>query len=108
MYFYREGCRMLFCSKRAVHISIDSDDPARSWHLELEICIVRHRIESCECGSSEQCVVATVERDDVEEQLFAPEVVWGYEDQLQCYRTRAAGLYSRNNTFKGGFGGLDP
>ena len=58
---------MLFCSKGAVHISVDSDDPALSRHLELEICIVRHRVESSECGSSEQCVVATVERDDVED-----------------------------------------
>ena len=99
---------MLFCSKGVVHISVDSDDPAWSRHLELEICIVWHRIESCECGPPEQCVVATAERDDVEDQLFAPEVVWGSEDHFQCYRTRAAGLYSRNNTFKGGFGGLDP
>ena len=58
---------MLFCSKGAVHISVDSDDPARSLHLELEICIVWHRIESSECGSSEQCVVATAERDDVKD-----------------------------------------
>ena len=67
LYFRREGCHMLFCSKGAVHISVDSDDPVRSRHLELEICIVRHRIESCECGSSEQCVVATAERGDVED-----------------------------------------
>ena len=67
MYFYREGCRMLFCSKGAVHISIDSDDPARSWHLELEVCVMWYRIESSECGSSEQCVLTTTERDDIED-----------------------------------------
>ena len=68
LYFCREGCRMLFCSKGAVHISVYSDDPARSRHLELEICVVWHRIESCECSPPEQCVVATAERDDVEDQ----------------------------------------
>ena len=67
MYFCREGCRMLFCSKGAVHISVDSDDPVRSWHLELEVCIMWYRIESSKCGSSEQCMVATAERDDVED-----------------------------------------
>ena len=58
---------MLFCSKGAVHISIDSDDLARSSHLELEICVMWYRIESSECGSSEQCVVTTAERDDIED-----------------------------------------
>ena len=67
MYFRREGCSMLFCSERAVHISFDSDDPARSWHLELEVCVMWYRIESSECGSSEQCVVTTTERDDIED-----------------------------------------
>ena len=67
LYFCHEGCRMLFCLKGAVHISVDSDDPTRSRHLELEICVVRHRIESCKCGLPEQCVVATAERDDVED-----------------------------------------
>ena len=28
---------------------------------------VWYRIESSECGSSEQCVVTTVERDDIED-----------------------------------------
>ena len=54
-------------ARAAVHISIDSDDPARSWHLELEVCIVGYRIESGECGSSKQCVVTTTERDDIED-----------------------------------------
>ena len=58
---------MLFYSKGVVNISINSDDPARSWHLELEVCIMWYRIESSECGSSEQCMVATAERDDVED-----------------------------------------
>ena len=99
---------MLFCLKRAIHVPINSDDPARSWHLELEVCVMWYHIESSECGSSEQCVVTTAERDDVEDLLFAPKVVRGSEDHFQCYRARTAGLYSRNYTFKGGFSGLDP
>ena len=67
LYFCREGCRMLFCSKGAVHISVDSDDPVRSRHLVLGICIMWHCIESCQCGSSEQCVVAATEGDDIED-----------------------------------------
>ena len=67
MYFYRKGCSVLFCMERAVHISVDCYDPARAWHFELEVCIVWYRIESGECGSSEQCVVTTVERDDIKD-----------------------------------------
>ena len=67
MYFCRKGWSMFFCRERAVHISVDCYDPARAWHLELEVCIVWYRIESSECGSSEQCVVTTTERDDIED-----------------------------------------
>ena len=67
MYLYYEGCGMLFCTERAVHVSVDCYDPVQAWHLELEVCIVWYRIESSECGSSEQCVVATTERDDIED-----------------------------------------
>ena len=67
MYFRREGCSMLFCTERAVHVSVDCYDPTRAWHLELEVRIVWYRIESSECGSSEQCVVTTTERDDIED-----------------------------------------
>ena len=61
MYFCRKGCSMLFCTERVVHVSVDCYDPVRAWHLELELCIVWYRIESSECGSSEQCVVTTTE-----------------------------------------------
>ena len=67
MYFYRKGCSVLFCTERAVHIFVDCYDPARAWHIELEVCIVWYRIESSECGSSGQCVVTTTERDDIED-----------------------------------------
>ena len=41
--------------------------PPRSWHIELEVCVMRYRIEFCKCGSPEQCVIATAERDDIED-----------------------------------------
>ena len=67
MYFCREGHRELLYSERAFGISIDRNDSARAWHLELEICVVQHRIELCKCGSSEQGVIATAEWDYVED-----------------------------------------
>ena len=67
MYFRYDSRRMLLRSERAFGVSIDHDDSSRAWHLELEICIVRHRIKFCECGSSEQGVIATAERDYVED-----------------------------------------
>ena len=67
LYFRCKGRRMLLYSKRAFGVSIDHDDSSRSWHLDLEVCIVRYRVEFCECGSPEQCVIATAERDYVED-----------------------------------------
>ena len=67
MYFRREGRRVLPCSERVFGVSIYRDDSARAWHLELEICIVQHRIKFCKCGSSEQGVIATAEWDYVED-----------------------------------------
>ena len=58
---------MLLRLERAFGVSIDRNDSARAWHLELEICIVRHRIEFCKCGSSKQGVIAAVEWDYVED-----------------------------------------
>ena len=52
LYFCREGCSMLFYMERAVHVSVDCYNPARAWHLELEVCIVRYRIETSERSSS--------------------------------------------------------
>ncbi len=67
MYFDRKGRSVFLCMERAVHIPVDYYDPARAWHLELEVCIVWYRIESRKCGSSEQCMIATAERDYVED-----------------------------------------
>ena len=58
---------MLLRLERAFGVSVYRDDSARSWHLELEICVVRHRIEFCKCGSSEQGVIGTAEWDYVED-----------------------------------------
>ena len=58
---------MLLRSERAFGVSVDRDDSSRAWHLELEVCIMRHRIELCERGSSEQSMIAAAERDYVED-----------------------------------------
>ena len=48
---------MLLCSERALCVSIDCNNSAGSWHLELEVCIMWYSIESSECGSSEQHMI---------------------------------------------------
>ena len=58
---------MLLRSEGAFRIFVDRDDSMRAWHLELEVCIIRYRIESRKCGSPEQCMIATVEGDDVKD-----------------------------------------
>ena len=67
LYFCREGRNVLLHTERALCISINCYNPARSWHFELEVCIMRYHIESGECGSSEQCVIATAEGDYIED-----------------------------------------
>ena len=46
---------------------MNRDDAAWSGHFELEVGVVRHRIESSKCGSFEQCMITTAEGDDVED-----------------------------------------
>ena len=58
---------MLLRTERSLCVYINCYNTARSWHFELEVFIMRYRIESGECGSSEQCVLATAEGDDVED-----------------------------------------
>src|SRR3954463_1276296 len=67
LYLRCEGRRVLLHMDGAFGVSADRDYTSRAWHLELEICIVRHRIEFSECGSSEQGVIATAERDYIED-----------------------------------------
>ena len=52
LYFCCEGRSVLLRTERALCVSIDCYNPARSWHLELEVCVVRHRVELSECSSS--------------------------------------------------------
>ena len=84
MYFRREGYRVLLCLERAFGVSIDCNDATWTGHLEHQIGIVWDRIEAGKSSSSEQCVIAIAEGDDIEDQLFASEVVRGSEDHLQC------------------------
>ena len=58
---------MLLCMEGAFRISIDCYDAAWTGHLELEIGIVWHFIESNERSSSEQCVIAAAKGDDIED-----------------------------------------
>ena len=67
LYLRCESRRMLLRTEGAFGVSIDHNYSSSAWHLELEICIVRHRIEFCECGSSEQGVIATAKWDYVED-----------------------------------------
>ena len=84
LYFCCQSCGVLLGMEGALRVSIDCYDTAWSGHLEFEISIVWHRIESGKCSSSKQCVIATAEGDDVEDQFFTSEVVWGSEDNFQC------------------------
>ena len=73
---------MLLGTEGAFRVSIDCYDTVWSGHLELEISVVWHHIESSECGSYEQCVIATMEGDDIKDQLLALEVIQRSEDHL--------------------------
>ena len=84
MYFRCKGRRVLLHSEGAFDVSIDRNYSSRAWHFELKVCVVRYRIELGECGSPKQCVIATAEGDDVEDQFFASEVDRGSEDNFQC------------------------
>ena len=67
LYLCCKGRSVLFRTERAFCVPIYCYDPARSWHLELEVCIMRYRIEFRKCGSPEQCMIATAERDYIED-----------------------------------------
>ena len=58
---------MFLRSEGAFSVSVDRNDSSRAWHLELEVCIVRHRIELCKRGTSEQGMIATAEQNYVED-----------------------------------------
>ena len=71
-----QGRGVLLGTEGAFRVSIDYYDTTWSGNLEFEISIVWHRIESSKCSSSEQCVIATAEGDDIKDQVFTSEVVW--------------------------------
>ena len=58
---------MLLCLEGVLSIAIDCYDATWTGHLELEISIVWHCVESSKRGSSEKCVIAAVEGEDIED-----------------------------------------
>ena len=58
---------MLLGTEGAFRISFDCYDATWSGHLDLAISVVRYRIESSKCGSSEQCMIAAAKGDDIED-----------------------------------------
>ena len=74
---------MLLCTEGAFCVSIYCNDATWTGHLELEISVMWHRVESSKCGSSEQGVIAAAKWDDIEDYSFASEVIRGTEDHLQ-------------------------
>lgn len=67
LYLCCKGGCVLFCLEGAFSVAIDYYDAAWTRHLELEISIVWHCVESSKRGSSEQCMVAAAEGDDIED-----------------------------------------
>ena len=65
--FCYEGRSVLLRAERAFCVFINCYNPVRSWHFELEVCIMQYCIEFGKCGSSEQCVIATTEGDNIED-----------------------------------------
>ena len=58
---------MLLSTEGAFRVSIDCYDAAWTGHLELEISVVWHYVESSKRGSSEQSMIAAPERDYIED-----------------------------------------
>ena len=58
---------MFLRSEGTFRIPVDRDDSTRAWHLEIEVCIVQHRVEFGKRGSSEQSVIAAAKREYVED-----------------------------------------
>ena len=73
---------MLFGMVGAFGFSIGCYNAMWARHLELKGSVVRRHIELEKCGSSKQCVIATAERDDIEDQFFASKIVRRSEDHF--------------------------
>ena len=81
------GCKghgVFFSMEGVLHISVDYNNAMWLGHIKLQISIVQDCIKAGESSSSEKCVITTAKGDDVEDQFFTLEVVWGAEYYLQC------------------------
>ena len=58
---------MLHGAEGAFRVSINCYDAAWSGHLELEISVVWHHVESSKRTSSKQCVITAAKRDDIKD-----------------------------------------
>ena len=58
---------MLLGTEGAFRVSITCYDAAWSGHLELEVSIVWHYVETSKRGSSERCVIAAAKGGDIED-----------------------------------------
>ena len=67
LYFCCLGGGASLCTEGAFRVSIYCNDSTWTGHFELEISIMRHRVEFSERGSSEHCVVGAAEGGDIED-----------------------------------------
>ena len=58
---------MLLYTEGVFRVSIYYNDAMWVGHLDLEISVMWHYIESSECGSSEQGMIAAAKWDDIED-----------------------------------------
>ena len=65
--FYCQGGGTFFGTEVEFGLAINCYDATRTGHPELTVGIVWHRVESSKRGSSEQCMIVTAKRDDVDD-----------------------------------------
>src|ERR1041385_3156373 len=76
--------------------SFDCDDSCRSWHLELEICIVWNRHELCECRSPEYGVILRLPVEYFELECLLCEVEFPVEDHIKLYCSDGGCCFARD------------
>ena len=84
LYFGCNSHSMILCTEGVFHISIYCYYAAWTGHFMFCTGIEWDRIETSKSGMPHKCMVATVEGDDVKDQVFASEVVRRSEDDFQC------------------------
>ena len=67
LHFCCKGRSVILHAEQAFCVSVNCYNPTRSWNFVLEVCIMQYCIEFGKCGSSEQCVIATTEGDDIKD-----------------------------------------